>query len=109
MLAVIEGVSHLGSHESIVDPGWAFAVLAFAAVLDGWSLRTTTRAGRSAKGDLTWKELIRVTKAPELLVVFLEDLGALIGIAIALAGVSLTTITGTGHGTPPPRSGSASC
>lgn len=96
VLAVIEGVNHLASDESIVAPAWAFAVLGLAAGLDGWSLRTTTRAGRSAKGDLTWRELLRVTKAPELLVVFLEDLGALIGIAIALGGVSLTTLTGNG-------------
>jgi cation diffusion facilitator family transporter len=94
VLAVVEGVRHLGSDESILDPRAAFAVLAIAAALDGWSLRTTTRTGRSAKGPLTWKELVRATKAPELIVVFLEDLGALIGIGIAVIGVGLTAITG---------------
>ena len=34
-------------------------------------------AGRAAKGDLTWQRAPAVTKAPELIVVFLEDLGAL--------------------------------
>jgi cation diffusion facilitator family transporter len=96
VLAVLEGLSHLASHESIVDPRWAFVVLGLGAVLDGWSLRATLRSGRSAKGALTWKQLVRATKAPELIVVFLEDLGALIGIAIAFAGVALTTITGDG-------------
>ena len=96
VLAVVEGVRHFGSDESILDPRAAFAVLAIAAALDGWSLRTTTRAGRSAKGPLTWKELVRATKAPELIVVFLEDLGALVGIGIAVIGVGLTTITGNG-------------
>jgi cation diffusion facilitator family transporter len=94
VLAVIEGVGHLSSHDVIVDPRWAFAVLGLGAVLDGWSLRTTIRAGRSAKGDLSWRELIRATKAPELIVVFLEDLGALIGIAIAAVGVALAAMTG---------------
>jgi cation diffusion facilitator family transporter len=96
VLAVIEGVSHLAGDEAIVDPRWAFAVLGLAAVLDGWSLRTTIRSGRSAKGTLTWKELLRLTKAPEIIVVFLEDLGALIGIGIAFTGVALATITGRG-------------
>ena len=94
VLAVVEGVLHLSSRASLEDPRWAFAVLGFGAVLDGWSLRTTMRSGRSAKGALSWKELVRVTKAPELIVVFLEDLGALVGIAIALVGVSLTMVTG---------------
>ena len=94
VLAVVEGVSHLVVDEAIADPRWAFAVLALAAALDGWSLRTTLRSGRSAKGTLTWKQLVRQTKAPELIVVFLEDLGALIGIAIAFAGVALATVTG---------------
>jgi len=96
VLAVIEGVSHLTSREALVDPRWAFVVLGIGAVLDGWSLRTTIRAGRSAKGTRSWRELLRVTKAPELIVVFLEDLGALIGIGIAFIGVSLTTVTGDG-------------
>jgi cation diffusion facilitator family transporter len=93
-LAVIEGVSHLASREPIADPRWAFAVLALGAVLDGWSLRTTLRSGRSARGTMTWGQLVKVTKAPELIVVFLEDLGALVGIAIAVVGLALATSTG---------------
>jgi cation diffusion facilitator family transporter len=96
VLAVLEGLGHLASHDSIVDPRWAFAVLGLGAILDGWSLRTTLKSGRSTKGVLTWKQLVRATKAPELIVIFLEDLGALIGIAVAFAGVALTTITGDG-------------
>src|SRR5213594_396287 len=75
VLAVIEGVSHLGAREPLGDPRWAFAVLALAALLESWSLRATIRAGRPAKGALSWWQLLRVTKAPEIIVVFLEDLG----------------------------------
>jgi cation diffusion facilitator family transporter len=94
VLAVIEGVLHLAAPVPLVDPRWAIAVLILAAALEGWSLRTTLRTGRSSKGALTWKAFLRVTKAPEIIVVFLEDLGALIGIGIALVGISLTTLTG---------------
>ncbi|HEX3427520.1 MAG TPA: cation diffusion facilitator family transporter [Candidatus Limnocylindrales bacterium] len=96
VLAVFEGISHLASRGPILDPRWAFGVLGLGAILDGWSLRTTIRAGRSAKGALSWKQLVRATKTPELIVVLLEDLGALIGIGIALVGVALTTMTGDG-------------
>ena len=96
VLAVIQGVSRLAAHEWLGDPRWAFAVLAVAAALEGWSLRTTVLSGRPTKGALTWWQLLRVTKAPEIIVVFLEDLGALIGIVIALIGVTLATVTGEG-------------
>jgi cation diffusion facilitator family transporter len=97
VLALIEGISHLASRESLLDPRWAFAVLGISTVLEGWSLRTTVRAGRPAQGALTWKRLVRVTKAPELIVVLLEDTGALVGLAIAMVGVSLTALTGDGE------------
>jgi cation diffusion facilitator family transporter len=94
VLAVIEGVSHIAAHEPLVDPRWAFGVLGLAAGLEAWSLLTTVRAARSAKGALSWWRLLRVTKAPEVIVVFLEDLGALFGIGIALIGLTLATVTG---------------
>jgi cation diffusion facilitator family transporter len=96
VLAVAEGVSHLANPDTIVDPRLAFAVLGLGAVLDGWSLRTTVRAGRSSKGDLTWRALVRATKIPDLLIVLLEDFGALLGIAIAAVGVGLAYLTGQG-------------
>ena len=40
---------------------------------------------------------IRTAKAPELPVVLLEDFGALIGLVLALFGVSMTLVTGDGR------------
>ena len=97
VLAVIQGVSRLAAHDSLVDPRWGFAVLGIAAGLEAWSLRTTVREAIPTKGALSWWGLLQVTKAPEIIVVFLEDLGALAGILIALIGVTLTTLTGRGE------------
>jgi cation diffusion facilitator family transporter len=94
VLSVLEGISHLIVGEPLVDPRWALAVLALAAVLEGWSLRTTTRAWQIVKGELSWRRLLRETKAPELIVVFSEDVGAIVGVAIAGGGVTLAMITG---------------
>jgi divalent metal cation (Fe/Co/Zn/Cd) transporter len=43
---------------------------------------------------VSWRQLLRDTKAPELIVVLLEDLAALAGLAIAALGLALTTISG---------------
>jgi cation diffusion facilitator family transporter len=94
VLAVLEGISHFASREALGDPRWAFAVLGLAAALEAWSLLTTVRAGRSAKGALSWWQLLRATKTPEVIVVFLEDVGALLGICVALVGLILATVTG---------------
>jgi cation diffusion facilitator family transporter len=94
VLSVLEGVNHLIEGERLDDPRLAFGVLAVAALLEGWSLRTTILAWRSSKGTLTWKRLLRDTKAPELIVVFMEDLAAIAGVAIAAAGLALATLTG---------------
>ena len=94
VLSLLEGINHLFDEDKLLDPRWAFAVLAVSAVLEGWSLRTTVRAWRGPKGRLSWRQLLRDTKAPDLIVVFLEDLGAIIGVAIATIGLALTTITG---------------
>jgi cation diffusion facilitator family transporter len=96
VLSVLEGVNHFIVREPLVDPRWAHGVLALAALLEGWSLRTTTRAWRTVKGELSWRRLLRDTKAPELIVVFSEDVGAIIGVAIAAVGVTLAAITGEG-------------
>ena len=94
ILAVIQGVSRFTGHDSLGDPRWAYAVLGIAAGFEGWSLRTTLRTAGPARGALTWWRLVQVTKAPEIIVVLLEDLGALVGIGIALIGVTLTALTG---------------
>jgi divalent metal cation (Fe/Co/Zn/Cd) transporter len=45
---------------------------------------------------LSWIDFIRRAKAPELPVVLLEDFAALVGLVLALLGVSLTLLTGNG-------------
>jgi cation diffusion facilitator family transporter len=94
VLSVIEGVQHLIAPERLGGVRIAFGVLALAAALEGWSLLTTVRAWRGAKGAVSWKQLVRDTKAPDLIVVLLEDVGAMVGLGIAAAGVTLSAVTG---------------
>ena len=45
----------------------------------------------------SWVQFVRRAKAPELPVVLLEDLGALLGLVFALFGVSMTLVTDDGR------------
>ncbi|GAB4049602.1 cation diffusion facilitator family transporter [Catellatospora paridis] len=72
-------------------------VLLVAIVLESFSFRTAIVESNAVRGSASWKEFIRRAKAPELPVILLEDLGALVGLVFALIGVSMTLITGSGY------------
>jgi cation diffusion facilitator family transporter len=86
----------LAGHSDLTSPGWAIGVLLVAVALEGYSFRTAVREARPVKGDASWAQYIRRAKAPELPVVLLEDSGALVGLVLALLGVSLAALTGNG-------------
>jgi cation diffusion facilitator family transporter len=71
-------------------------VLVVAIVLESFSFRTAIVESNHVRGRATWKQFVRRAKAPELPVVLLEDLGALVGLIFALFGVSMTLITHNG-------------
>lgn len=73
------------------------AVLAVACVLEFFSLRTALRESRELRGDESVWQFIRRTREPELPVVLLEDIAALLGLLLALVAVLLATITGDGR------------
>ncbi|PWD52132.1 cation transporter [Serinibacter arcticus] len=73
------------------------AVLALAIVMESFSLRTAVRESLPHKGEQSWWSFIRTSKSPELPVILLEDLGALIGLVLATVGVSLTLLTHDGR------------
>jgi divalent metal cation (Fe/Co/Zn/Cd) transporter len=57
--------------------------------LESWSFRTALHEAQKLRGSESWWNFIRRSKTPELPVVLLEDLGALLGLMIALLGVGL--------------------
>jgi divalent metal cation (Fe/Co/Zn/Cd) transporter len=46
------------------------------------------------RGSRSWVEFVRTAKAPELPVVLLEDIGALLGLVLALIGIVIAWFTG---------------
>jgi cation diffusion facilitator family transporter len=78
----------------LTSPGVAVAILLFAIVAEGFSFRTAIVESKKVKGEQSWWRFVRTAKSPELPVVLLEDLGALVGLLLALLGVTLAAITG---------------
>ncbi|MBI9114801.1 cation diffusion facilitator family transporter [Sanguibacter suaedae] len=72
-------------------------VLVAAIVMESFSFRTAIQESNLVRGKQSWTQFVRTAKAPELPVVLLEDLGALVGLVLALGGVSLTLLTGDGR------------
>jgi len=95
--SVYDGIHKIVNPEAIRAPLVALIVLVLSAVLEGFSLRTGVREANKVRGDRNWGTFIRRTKAPELPVVLLEDLAALIGLGFAFAGVTLSWLTGNGR------------
>jgi cation diffusion facilitator family transporter len=92
--ALFEGIGKTLHPHQLESPGWAIGILGIAFVLEAFSFRTAVREARPAKAHGTWRGYVRHSKAPEIPVVLLEDTGALIGLAIALAAVIADTVTG---------------
>jgi cation diffusion facilitator family transporter len=94
VLSGYEGVQRIIHPGRVDDPVIDFAVLIVAMGLEGFSLRTAVINARAGRDGQSWWAFIRRAKAPELPVVLLEDTAALIGLIVALTGVSLAVITG---------------
>jgi len=98
LYSLYEGI-HKVQDPHPLDPTWwwlPLVVLVVAIGLESFSLRTAVRESNLVRGKQGWVAFIRRAKAPELPVVLLEDVAALIGLVFALLGVGLTAITGNG-------------
>ncbi len=95
LFAIYEGVHKLreASHE-VSNLQWAIGILVIGIFLEGYSFFIAAKESLTLKGRASWWEFIRHSRTPELPVVLLEDFGALMGLAIALLGVSIAAITG---------------
>jgi cation diffusion facilitator family transporter len=92
-----EEAAHSPTRGAITSWQWLpVTVLVVAIILESLSFRTAIAESNAVRGKASWKQFIRRAKAPELPVILLEDLGALIGLVFALFGVCMTLITGNG-------------
>jgi cation diffusion facilitator family transporter len=98
LFALYEAYHKWEHPEPITEWQWVpLTVLVVAIALESYSLRTAVVESNRERHGISWVSFIRRAKAPELPVVLLEDMGALLGLVFALFGVSLTLATDNGR------------
>lgn len=96
MFAIYEGYEKIKHPHELEHWYWPVGVLVFAIIAEAFSFRTAIKESNPLRGKQSWSQFVRRAKAPELPVVLLEDLGALVGLILALGGVGLALATGDG-------------
>lgn len=82
-----EGVAHMLEPEPIESPLVNYVVLGCSLVFEGFSWMVALKEFRAAKGALGWWQAVRESKDPSVYTVLFEDSAALLGLAVALAGI----------------------
>ena len=92
MFALYEGIAKIRHPHEIDSPVWAFAVLGMAIVLESFSMRTAVVESNRVRGSASWVQFVRRSRSPELPVVLLEDLGALVGLVLAMGALVIAVV-----------------
>lgn len=94
LFSLYEGF-HKITHPEELERAWiAYLVLGVSIALEGWSFRTAVREANRSRGRRSLLQYVRDARQPELPVVLLEDAGALVGLLLAMLGISLALVTG---------------
>jgi cation diffusion facilitator family transporter len=88
-MSVYEGVTHIARPAPQESAAWSYGVLAAAAVFEGISWLFGWKAFSVERGGRGVLEAIHASKDPTSFSVLLEDSAALLGLALAFAGIFL--------------------
>jgi len=94
MFSLYEGIHKLQHPEPVKHWYWAAGVLVFAIAAESVSMRACLQEVNKARGDRTLWQWFRESRQAELVVIFGEDLAALLGLILALVAVAMTVYTG---------------
>lgn len=78
----------------LTDPRWAYVVLGVSILLETYSFSVAMREFGHIRAGRGIRRTLRETRDPTVLTVLFEDLAALFGLAVALAGIVLARVTG---------------
>jgi cation diffusion facilitator family transporter len=92
--SIYEGLHKLQSPQPLSWPWLAIGVLAFGIAAESVSMWGCLREVNKARGERSLWRWFRESRQSELIVIFGEDLAALLGLVFALAAVVLTVLTG---------------
>ena len=94
MFSLYEGWHKLQAPEALTRPLVAVGVLLFGVVAESFSMWGALREVNKMRGEASLWSWFRTTRNAELVVVFGEDLAALLGLVLALAAVIASWVSG---------------
>jgi len=94
MFSVYEGLHKLPHPEPLKWPWLALGVLVFGIVAESISMRGCMLEVNKARGKQKLWQWFHETRSSELLVIFGEDLAALLGLCVAALAIGATMLTG---------------
>jgi len=94
LFSVYEGWHKLTSTEPLNRPEIALGVLAFGIVLESFSMWGCMREVNKVRAGRSWYRWFKESRQAELVVIFGEDLAALLGLSFAFCAVLATMVTG---------------
>jgi len=94
MFSLYEGIHKLQHPEPLKQWWWAVGVLVFGIIAEGMSMRACLQEVNKARGSRTLWQWFRQSRQAELVVIFGEDLAALLGLVFALIAVVMSVVTG---------------
>jgi len=93
-ISIYEGIAQLRHPSEITDPGWSYAILGFAAAIEGTAWFVAFREFDALRGPRGFFEAVHRGKDPTTYVVLFEDSAALLGLLVALVATALVQWTG---------------
>ena len=94
LFSIYEGVHKLQHPEPLSQVWIAIVVLILAVLLEGGSLLGALREIKKVRGERPFREWLKHTRSSELVVVLGEDIGAQLGLILALGFLVTAQVTG---------------
>ena len=94
LFSIYEGVHKLQHPEPLSQVWIAIVVLILAILLEGGSLLGALREIKKVRGERPFREWLKHTRSSELVVVLGEDIGAQLGLILALGFLITAQVTG---------------
>jgi cation diffusion facilitator family transporter len=88
-MSLYKGYQYIKEPAPLTDPTWNYAVLGLAIVFEGIACTLAYREFRKTQGEQGFWQALRSSRDPAIFAILLEDLAALVGLLIALAGIYL--------------------
>ncbi len=95
--SIYEGIHKLRNPGTLQNLGWSYGALGIGLLMEGFALRVAWKEFKHMRGTAGGGllETLSRTKDPTLPTLLAEDTAALIGLLVALVGVTLSVVTGS--------------